>query len=271
LHSGVTDLPVLTLDLGSTEQIEDVFAAARPTLVYHMAMGIPQGPDSPHDPFDGRWLSDAGNLTRLLEVARRFRPELKAFVRTGSLAEYGQASAPSREDDREHPATLYGTALVAASHYLAFVAPQLPFPVYTARLGLTYGPGQKDSFLAAALVSHCLAREPMHIREPSARRDMIHVDDVTRGLIKLARSELPPGSIVNLCSGVALTNRRMGEIACEVTGAPSSLLTFGPEQAAPSVVWGSTEKARALLGFVARIAFAEGIERTVRALTTRST
>nr|WP_272873175.1 NAD(P)-dependent oxidoreductase [Sphingomonas arenae] len=258
-------------DLGDVEQVEDLFASARPTLVYHLATSTPQKIGGSQDPFDPAWMDDLRNFTTVLGVARRYRPELEAFIRTGSLAEYGRTSTPSREDDHEEPETLHGTALLAATHYFRLAARNLPFRTATARLALTYGPDQKPGFLVSDLIRHCLARQPFHVREPSSRRDMIHVDDVARGLMALANSSVSAGSIVNLCSGVAVSNRRLAEMVVSVTKADPALLTFGPEDPDPSVLWCSTTKARELLGFEARIALADGIERVVQSLTERST
>lgn len=256
--------------LGEIEQIEDLFATARPSIVYHLATSTGHEPGAPTDPFSESWLADLRNLIRILDVARRYRPEISAFVRTGSLAVYGNTVAPSCENEREDPPTLYGLGLAMGSHYIRFITRELPFTAVTARLGLTYGTGQRDNFLVPGLLKSSLARQPFHVRSPSARRDMIHVDDVTRGLMLLATKELSGNTVVNLCTGVALTNRRIAETVCAATGADPELLTFGSGEANPSILWGSTAKARELLGFSARYSFAEGIERTVQALTARS-
>jgi UDP-glucose 4-epimerase len=257
-------------DLGDVEQIEDLFATARPTIVYHLASSHPHSAGAPTEPYSDNWTIDLRNLQRIASVARRYRPEIKAFVRAGSLAEYGNAVVPSREDEREDPPTLYGLALAMGTQYLRFIQRELPFKAVTARLGLTYGVGQSEKFLVPMLLRSCVSGESFHVREPAARRDMILVDDVARGLMAIGRRDLPGGSIVNLCSGVALSNWRIAEAVCAAAGADPGLLTFGPEQANPSVIWGSTAKARELLGFSARHTFAEGIERTVRTLTAGS-
>ena len=258
------------VDLGEIEQIEDLLASARPTLVYHLATGTGHESGSPACPYDEGWLTDLRNLVRIADVVRRYRPEIKAFVRTGSLAAYRSAVTPSVEDEQEDPPTLYGLGLAMSSHYLRFIARDLPFRAVTARLGLTYGIGQRENFLVPGLIRACLAKEPYHVLNPSARRDMIHVDDVTRGLVALGRSDLPGNTVVNLCSGVAYSTRRIAETIWEIAGADPRLLTFGPEQTNPSVIWGSTAKARELIGFSAKHAFTDGIERTLRTMMARS-
>lgn len=257
-------------DLGDIEQIEDLFAAARPTIVYHLARSTGHEPGAPTEPLNESWMADLRNLIRILDVARRYRPEISAFVLAGSLAEYGNVAAPSCEGEQEAPPTLYGLGLAMGSHYLRFISHDLPFRAVIARLGLTYGIGQRKNFLVPGLLKNCLAKQPFHVRSPSARRDMIHIDDVTRGLMLLAAKDLSGNTIVNLCTGVALTNRRIAETVCAATRADPELLTFGPEEANPSIVWGSTAKARELIGFSARYSFAEGVERTVQAQTARS-
>ncbi|HVF93169.1 MAG TPA: NAD(P)-dependent oxidoreductase [Sphingomonas sp.] len=271
--SPVTGAIAHEVDLGASDQIEDCFTAARPTLVYHLASRTGHGPNGHRDPFSQAWLDDAANLIRLLDAAMRVRPALRSFVRIGSLAEYGEGPVPSREDQREEPSSPYALAQATATRYIRLFHPGLPFPVLTARLGLTYGPGQSAAFLIPSLIRSCLDRQPYLVRDPFACRDLIHVDDVATGLMRLALSSLPSGEIINICSGEALANRRAAEIVCDVTGAPPDLVTYGAAgapSALSSIMWGSAERARTLLHWSARLAFADGIRRTIGTLTARS-
>lgn len=103
---------------------------------------------------------------------------------------------------------------------------RLPFPVVTARLSLTYGPAQSESFLIPSLIRHCLAGEPSTIRHPSARRDLIFVDDVVEALCRLPYADLRGGEVVNIASGNAPTMRETVTEILAATGADSANVEF---------------------------------------------
>ena len=79
------------------------------------------------------------------------------MIRAGSLAEYGLAPLPTREEAREEPVTVYGASLVAATHFVGALQSRLPFSVATARLALVYGPSQSIDYLVPLLITRCLA------------------------------------------------------------------------------------------------------------------
>lgn len=95
-------------------------------------------------------------------------------------------------------------------------------------------------------------------------RDFIFVDDVCRGLIACALLGRP-GEAYNIASGVETTIRQLAEIIMQTTGSTA------PLDIRPARGWdksgrrfGSTEKSRRQLGFMARVSITEGIERTVQ-------
>lgn len=256
------------VDLASDDAVATLLAAVVPTVVYHLASRTAHGPNGLRDPYATAWFDDPATLVRLLAAAERVRPALRAFVRVGSLAEYGDGPVPALEEQRETPRAPYGLAQATATRFAELLAPTLRFPVLTARLGLTYGPGQSREFLVPALIRCCFERKPYLVRDPLARRDMIYVDDVVTGLMKLANADLPGGGIVNLCTGQAPTNRSIAQTVCEVTGTPPDRIAYGSaRRSAPaSIVLGSAERARTLLRWSARIGLAAGIALTADAL-----
>jgi nucleoside-diphosphate-sugar epimerase len=238
--------------------------SARPTIVYHLASDSGRDGGTPNPREAHRLTGDLRNLLTLLSAAGEARP--RVFIRAGSLAEYGDGAVPSRESQREQPLTPYATAMVAGAPYARMLQPHLRFPVLTARLGLTYGPGQSDNYLVPWLIQRCLAGERSEVQHPSWRRDLIYVDDVVDGLRALATGSLAGGSIVNLCTGIAPTMSEVAELIVEATGASPDLITFANE-AAPgggiAVVQGSPDLALATLGWTAGTSLRDGLRQSV--------
>lgn len=205
---------------------------------------------------------DLGVLVRLLSLAAALPRPPAAFVRTGSLAEYGCAPVPQAEAAREEPVTAYGAALVAATQIMGAIAPRLPFPVLTARLALVFGPEQSPDYLIPRLVAGCLEGSETVIRRPGDRRDLIHVDDVVDALMQLV-DERATG-IVNIASGVAPTMREVAEEIVSLTGCAPALVRF--EAGAPSgsaYLCCATDKARERFGIRPRTDWREGLAETV--------
>ena len=95
-------------------------------------------------------------------------------------------------------------------------------------------------------------------------RDFIFVDDICRGLIACALNG-KPGEAYNIASGVETTILELAKTINSVTNNSASL------EIRPARDWdksgrrfGSTEKSRRELGFVAEISVVEGIQRTVQ-------
>ena len=96
-----------------------------------------------------------------------------------------------------------------------------------------------------------------------ASRDFIFVEDMSRGLMACAlRGE--PGETYNLASGVETTIRELAERVNELAGNKT------PIQLAPARDWdrsgqrfGDPSKARAALGFEAKVAHEDGLVRTI--------
>jgi nucleoside-diphosphate-sugar epimerase len=96
-----------------------------------------------------------------------------------------------------------------------------------------------------------------------ASRDLIFVEDIVRGLM-LCAVEGAAGDVYNLASGAETTIRDLAERIISLAGSDSEL------EIAPPRDWdrsgkrfGSTAKARAEIGFEARVGLDEGLERTI--------
>jgi nucleoside-diphosphate-sugar epimerase len=255
---------VAHLRLDDVQTLSNYIARARPTIIYHLASDTGRGAGALNPLASQVLIGDLQNFLTLLEAARAAAP--KILVRAGSLAEYGNGVTPARESQREQPLLPYTAAMVAGAHFARILQPTLPFAVLTARLALTYGEGQSDAFLIPRLIQHCLAGVVCDVDHPHRRRDLIHVDDAVEGLRALARSDLPGGSIVNLCSGIAPTMEYVAGRIASLTGADPALIRYGGDaesETGITTVLGSPDLALALMGWSARVALDDGLARTV--------
>lgn len=167
-----------------------------------------------------------------------------AFVRTGTLAEYGAAPTPYRDDGPECPTGAYGLSALLGTQYLRGVRAMAGFPAVTARLSLTYGRGQSPDFLVPRLIDAAVSGRPQALRHPAAQRSLLHVADVVAALLAIAdhAARLPPVltvsdarpvtmaaladeiASVGSCRVASIGDPGMGA-ADRVTAAPSPALT----------------------------------------------
>jgi nucleoside-diphosphate-sugar epimerase len=96
-----------------------------------------------------------------------------------------------------------------------------------------------------------------------ATRDFIYVEDIVRGLILCAVAG-KPGDVYNLASGVETSVLELATLINGLTGNPAPL-DFRPrrEWDRSGKRFGSTEKAKRMLGFEARTVLRAGLERTI--------
>ncbi len=254
------------LDLDDEPALAAAFARARPEAVYHLACRTrPGGEDAIAEA--GRFLfEDVTNLMRVVSAAAAAQAPPTLLVRTGTLAEYGSAPPPHTEETLPRPRTPYGAGALAGSVMLGSLAGATPFRLLNLRLGLTYGPGQNESFLIPSIIRRLAEREPVTVARPAARRDLIHVDDVTDALLAALRTPVPTGTVLNICSGEAPTMKQVAQILSRLTGAPGTLLSYGPADAgADDVLSCNSQAAERLLSWRAGVPVEDGLARLVHA------
>jgi UDP-glucose 4-epimerase len=171
----------------------------------------------------------------------------------------------------------YQISKIVGEYYSNYYFTHHALPTVKARFQNVYGPGEilgagrwrgtvntvwrnvVPTFIYKALHEEALPVENGGI----ATRDLIYVEDMAQGLIACAtRGE--PGEVYNLASGVETSIRGLAELINELTGNPT------PIALAPARDWdhsgqryGSPDKARDALGFVAGVGLSEGLERTI--------
>lgn len=260
------DVIVHRVDLSDYAALMACMSAARPRTIYHLATdaGRSQQLPEPHD--IAALTGDLDNVLRLAAAAAEALAKPERLIAIQSLAVYGNGPCPSPEDQREAPIAPYAASMVAAGHYLSVMQPRLPFPVLHARLGLTFGPGQADSFFVPWLIERCLKRAVSEVQAPDDRRDLIHVDDIVAGLMAMSEAPLPGGTIINLASGTAPTMREVAGLIVELTGADPALVHFARHAAGDirsRAVCCRIDRARELLGWRPHVSLREGIARLV--------
>ena len=146
------------------------------------------------------------------------RRRLKRFVQIGSSDEYGNATAPQHEDQREHAISPYSFAKVACTHFLQMLNRSENFPAVTLRLFLTYGPGQGINRFLPQIIRGCLDDATFPTSAGEQLRDFCYVDDSVQAILQALTHPEVEGDVFNVASGIPVSIREMVEKVRNITG-----------------------------------------------------
>ncbi|UJW34998.1 NAD-dependent epimerase/dehydratase family protein [Saccharothrix sp. AJ9571] len=169
------------------------------------------------------------------------------------------------EDAPLHPRSTYAATKLAQEHLAGAWARQTGGQVWALRYHNVYGPRMpKNTPYAgvASLFRSALERgeAPTVLEDGRQRRDFVHVDDIARANVRALYAE-PPKEItaVNICSGVPHTVGDLAEELARACGGPAPRIIGGARPADVRHVVADPALAEKLLGFTARVGFAEGV------------
>lgn len=206
-------------------------AQIAPDVIYHLSAQT-RFPSS--DPLRDLQTAHDANVAPLLTMIRAadaLRTPPRAFIRAGTIAEYGRAFAPQDESTPAQPTNAYGASMLSGTHYLNAARAHLPFQATTARLALTYGLDQAGDFIVPSMIEACLDNVPFEVKRPEDCRDLVHVNDIVDALIRLGRVDAPLPEVMNLGSATAPSMRDVAALVLELTGAAPDLIRLHPQSA----------------------------------------
>jgi dTDP-glucose 4,6-dehydratase len=181
---------------------------------------------------------------------------------------YGTAvQVPMTEDHPLNPTTPYAGAKAGADRLVYAYHATYGLPCVIVRPFNTYGPYQHLEKAIPRFITAALAGTALTIHgDGSTARDWGYVEDLCLGLerVIVADLEVVRGQVINFGTGVDIPIRQVAEMVVDRLGRPRSLITYSEDR--PGQVQrhiAGTARARELLGWQARVPFAEGLDRTI--------
>lgn len=269
-----------------TGDLRDALSVARAvrgaSIVFHVA-----GVVASHRLRDYHEVNEAGTRI-LLRAVEKEASDLDRFVLVSSLAAAGPSrdGRPVSESDAPRPVSVYGRSKLAGERAAAEAAGALPLTVV--RPPIVYGPRDREMLAFYVLVSRrffpVLPREKYY--------SLIHVRDLVRGVALAAEAPAAVGRTYHLEAGRAVAMSHYLRIVASELGVDPirlpvplgilPLVSAAADAVAPGLglpvrplrdkarelrpdYWiADGARARAELGFSARVGLAEGIRETVR-------
>ncbi|HEV8348437.1 MAG TPA: GDP-mannose 4,6-dehydratase [Vicinamibacterales bacterium] len=192
---------------------------------------------------------------------------IKVFIHVSTSEVYG--TARTEVMDEEHPLmplSPYASAKAGADRLVYSYWATYNLPAVIVRPFNNYGPRQHLEKAVPRFVTSCLLDEPLRVHgDGSAQRDWIYVDDTCAAIdaIMNADPKLVVGEVLNIGTGMSLTIAEIARRIVRHMNKPEDLITYVGER--PGQVFRHTcdaSKVRRLLGWEAKVDFAEGLERT---------
>jgi GDP-4-dehydro-6-deoxy-D-mannose reductase len=229
LHrAGHEAVDTVDLDVTDSGGVREVIAGTEPDAVVHLA-AVAFAPDAAAHPQQAFAVTVGGTIN-VFEAVRAL-PRPAAVLISGSSEVYGlprPEDLPLTELSPLQPATPYALSKAAQESIALAYGARYAFPVVATRSFNHAGPGQRPSFVVAALAQRVVdvandAARDIAVGNLDVRRDFCDVRDVVnayRRLIEAATDgRLGRGGVaVNVCSGRAVSIRWIVEELCRLTG-----------------------------------------------------
>lgn len=248
--------------------------------VFHLAT-YHGNQSSIHDPI----ADHANNTITTLKLCEHFKgsPNLKKMVYSSAgctVAKKTYDNVNATDEDAEvslYHDSPYQISKIIGEFYGNYYWMKYQLPFVKARFQNVYGPreilgagswrGTSASVwrnVTPTFIWKALHKEELPLEnEGKASRDFIYVDDIVEGLIACAVNG-KSGDVYNLASGAETTIKELAETINQLTINPKSILHTNPRPWDRSGKrFGSTEKAKKELGFMAKTSLENGLKQTI--------
>jgi nucleoside-diphosphate-sugar epimerase len=249
---------VLTLDLFDDDARQRAFAEVSPEWLLHLAWYTER---------DKFW--EAQENVTWLSLSIRILGEFARYggtrvVVAGTCAEYGWTGELCREASTPlEPRSLYGICKATLFRFLEIGAAQLGISYAWGRIFLLYGSSESENRLIPATARALLQGRPALCTHGRQIRDLTHVEDVARALVRILTSGV--SGPVNIGSGEPISiAQAVSELARQAGRA--DLLRLGAlpsrEDDVPTLI-PDISRLRNEVGFRPMLTLAEGLQKTL--------
>ncbi len=254
-------LEVVRGDLGSRQDIHRAVERTQPHIVFHLgACGV--------DPriTDPSLLFGTNVLGTLYLLESLIGSRVERVVHTGTCFEYGSQRTRLSERHPLRPLNEYAVSKAAAGHLADLFSRRHGLPAVSLRLFTFFGPHERPDRLIPSTIRAILEGRDIEITSGRQTRDYTYVEDMVEACLRAAGHPRAIGETFNIGSGrdysvlaiVKRIRRLMGSRA---------VIRVNAIEGRRDEAWRlccDPSKAGAVLGWHPRVAFDEGLRRTIQ-------
>lgn len=201
-------------DVADSVLMEEIIRANQFDYFFHLA-AVASVADSVARPVETHRVNFESVLM-LLELVRKYQPNLKRIVFSSSAAVYGdEPTLPKKEESIIRPLTPYAIDKFAAEQYVLDYCHLYDVPGSAVRFFNVYGPNQNPNSPYSGVISILVDRYKKQLAgektsftlygDGSQSRDFVYIDDVIQALLLVANKEAALGQQFNVGTGKATT------------------------------------------------------------------
>ena len=258
--------PTVFADLRYYYDVVAALRQAQPHIIIHLAALSPVSYSLEGHPQEVNETNFIGTIN-LVEAAKKYLPNLEHFIIASTSETYGNIPAPFKEEDAQKPVSPYGVSKLAAEKYAEYIYRAFDLPISIARPFNTYGRVKDHHFFVESVIYQMLTSDVVRLGNPDSSRDLIYVADHVSGYKAiLANPEKSIGQIFNLCSGQNNQIRDVAELIRRIIGWNGEIYWNQLPKRADDikVLYGSNDRARAVLNWAPQISLEDGLRRTIK-------
>ena len=201
-------------DVADSVLMEEIIRANQFDYIFHLA-AVASVADSVARPVETHRVNFESVLM-LLELVRKYQPNLKRIVFSSSAAVYGdEPTLPKKEESIIRPLTPSAIDKFAAEQYVLDYCHLYDVPGSAVRFFNVYGPNQNPNSPYSGVISILVDRYKKQLAgektsftlygDGSQSRDFVYIDDVIQALLLVANKEAALGQQFNVGTGKATT------------------------------------------------------------------
>jgi len=201
-------------DILDKPAVEEVLAAVRPSIVFHLAAHhfIPMCNQHPRETL--RVNVEGTHL--VLSESARCGVRVAVLASSGSL--YPSKNDVLSEDIAAAPVDIYGLSKWMAERVAHFIASSTGLACVAARLFNTYGPYETNPHLIPHIVESVRDSSAVQLGNIHTKRDYIYVDDVAELLYKCGRNCNNSYIVTNIGTGIEYSAEEIVRIIGQILG-----------------------------------------------------
>jgi len=207
-------------DLTDFLNIYDMLSNFKPEVIIHLAAQTSVAYSFTHSTeiFNVNFLG----VVNMAEAARRTLPNLKKFIFSGSVEEYGiQQKFPTKETAELRAASPYGVAKIASEKYLRYLFDAYGFPSIIFRNANSYGRRYNHQFVIESIIYQMFkGKSPIKLGDPTPIRDFVFEPDLLSAYVLAAESKNKKllGESINIGLGKTISIRDLAKKIAKITG-----------------------------------------------------